>query len=200
MKAKLLVLSFLLLVGMLVGCGGTTASAEPSYFVNILVYGTTVDPTAADTFSADLNTAFPDLAQKADGIGCTQYSNGQSPEGITANMDKIAINMSAQELSIIIADQGGMNRLAASSAFTPISEVFTAEELATIPYSTLKYQKVAADGSLEGDPVEYGWDVSESAALKSMLVDDKALGIGLVAKGRQTGYSKDILLHILTQK
>lgn len=199
MKAKLLVLSFLLLAVMLVGCGGgSSAVTEPSYIVNILVYGTTTDTAAVDTFSANLNTAFPELAKKVDGIGCTQYANGTSPDGITANMNKISMDMTAKKLCIIIADKAGMQRLVASDVFKPISEVFTAEELATITYQTLKYQKTDADGNAVGDPVEFGWDVSGSAVLKGLIGDD-SVGIGMVAEAPQQGYTKQVLLHLLTQ-
>ena len=199
MKAKQFIAVILALTLLMVGCGGGgTETKDPVYVVSILMYGTSVDATANTGLITKLNTQFPEMAAKVDGIGSYVFENGTDASAIEANMSKIVLLMNANKIGLVVSNQTGMGSLCANDAFKPVSEIFSQEELTSISYPTLTYQKKNAKGEAVGDPIVYGWDISGSQTLKALLGDD-SVEIGLIAKYPQQTYAKQVLLYLLTQ-
>ncbi len=201
MRAKRFIAAILILALTIsmVGCGSSKQDAkDPVYVVSLMLYGTSVNETASSDLIAELNSQFPEIAAKGDGIGSYIYEDGTDASAVEANMSKMGLLMNANKVGLVISNHTGMGSFCANDAFKPVGEIFTQEELDSISYPTVTYQKKNVKGEPVGDPVVYGWDISGSETLKALL-GDETVEIGLIAKYPQQTYAKKVLLHLLTQ-
>lgn len=182
-----LVLAALTVSGVLAGCGGEPESGAGGIDVAVITKYTLEEE---NPLPAALEENLPDLP-----CAVTTIATGDAesdPNAAMAGMMRLTALIAAKDVDVVVANMEEAERQAKAESFTPLSELFTDEELAG--FEIIAFDTISDDGtagSLHDIPCGI---LLHNEAIASM--DESGMGVYIVCNTEQPEQAARVMLAI----
>ncbi len=189
-----------LAAGLFAGCSSSTTEEEStSKPFQLLVMAPHVLEENVAALGETLMAEVPALAEEEDAPLFTAMTMGSSETDpsvvITSNAQVVGL-AADQAVNVVVADVSTATRFAANGFFTPLSEVFTEEELQDVQDRLMTLPLLDDEGNETDESTEVmGIDVSQSETLRT-ATGQSSVGVFFVNTGNHTELAKEVFLAL----
>ena len=192
--SALLCAAMLLVPATLTSCG-----SEKSDTLQVVVCAPYVDEETLSAYSDAMYAEHPEWAEGESAVEFVAFSGGSEdidPSAFAASMMKISAMVTSKEVDLMICDFDNAQRNARGEMYSPLTDIFSEEELATYEGRTMSFEAVDENSEPTGEMLpESGISLNGNEKLDA-IYGDTEYGVFYVSNTKNPDLAKEVMRQI----